>query len=117
MTTPAFCPPCRQPLDPVLPEAGIWMHPSCEGPGPVEQPRTPAACRDCGAPVDWALTADRKRICLDKGTFEGGNLASRHKDGLRLVRFMRKGDRPWEGETRRRAHAVSCPAQRKRSMT
>lgn len=64
------------------------------------------ACGSCGAPIEWALTAKRKRIPLDPQRGDGiGNLreAGRLTDGTLVVASMSPG------EGNRVSHFASCP--------
>jgi hypothetical protein len=59
-------------------------------------------CRSCGAPIEWAVTTKGKRIPLDPGTFDEGNIDV--VDGIAYTTGqLTTVDR------RRRSHFATCP--------
>lgn len=63
-------------------------------------------CRSCGAEVEWAVTSKGKRIPLDVGTRDDGNLrvmASLFPGEATTVQYVPPGD----GD--RVSHFATCP--------
>jgi hypothetical protein len=58
-----------------------------------------AVCKSCGAPIEWAHTKNGKRVPLDPGTAENGNL---RLDDDGVVHHA-----PGEGD--RVTHFATCP--------
>ena len=72
-----------------------------------------ARCRSCNAPIEWAWTENGKRIPLDPGTHDRGNLEPTDPDDPHpIVRYVTPGP------GLRRSHFASCPnANRHRKPT
>jgi hypothetical protein len=51
-----------------------------------------AVCKSCGAPIEWAHTKNGKRIPLDPGTVENGNITVAD-DGIAYIWPAGEGDR------------------------
>jgi len=59
-----------------------------------------SVCRSCGAPIEWAITVNGRRIPLDLGEHEGGNLEVRAGVAYNLLPPPPRA---------RRAHFATCP--------
>lgn len=74
-----------------------------------------SACRSCGRPVRWAVTANGKRMPLDVDGVPGGNVVLHpppEPDGPHLAKVYRDTEAAVaaEGEaTRYLSHFATCP--------
>ena len=76
-------------------------------------------CRDCGAPIEFVLTAKRKRMPLDPGPSREGNVLVRpgqppkvYKDTENATKAMAALGLPFENL--RIPHFATCPARKRR---
>lgn len=69
-----------------------------------------AACKSCGAPINWGTDPQGKSIPVDPGEREDGNLAVQERFGGGLhVRYLRKGGVLTVHERRTTSHFATCP--------
>ena len=79
------------------------------------KPKKPPVCRDCEAPIIFAITAKGSRMPLDKQRDASGQ--SRHAvshaaDGNWYVRTLAAGERPGRAEYLHNPHFATCAARK-----
>lgn len=62
-----------------------------------------AACRSCGAEVEWVVTEKGKRMPLDAGEVEGGNIVIDGLGPTRVAKYVANG------AGNRVSHFATCP--------
>lgn len=68
------------------------------------------SCRRCGAPIRWAITLTGRRMPLDPGTSDDGNVATwTGPSGQLRARVLTKGEPPGAHEQRATPHFATCP--------
>jgi hypothetical protein len=69
-----------------------------------------SACRSCGAPIIWALTRNDKRMPIDVGPVEGGNVEIVARDTRRDVPYVVVHAQPPMGVDKLyMSHFATCP--------
>ena len=73
-----------------------------------------ASCKSCGAEIDWAVDTAGKRIPVDQGEREDGNVAVfRPADNSGLIaRYLKHGEQLID-ERRTVSHFATCPQAEK----
>lgn len=71
---------------------------------------TTASCKSCSKDIVWATLPDGKLIPLDAKPVVDGNLAARRDErGDLVVRYLKAGEQPADGEHRGITHFATCP--------
>lgn len=72
-----------------------------------------ASCDSCEAPIDWTVTEAGKRMPVDAGEREDGNVivtaGTRNGRPVLLSRAVTGGELPMPGERRTTSHFATCP--------
>jgi hypothetical protein len=77
---------------------------------PAGRGRVLAACRSCGAAIEWGRDPAGKRVPVNAYGDENGNLAVQEARGGGLhVRYLRKDGALTVHEWRATSHFASCP--------